>query len=141
MSPRCLSGDTKGSAAPAVHQSVDPHPSKALEIGPWLHSFFDPGPTDGQSQIPGTYPKDSTVGVLTQNVRGFKQQDYNQDAWMAGWKATVQGRKICNKMTCYSRTLWQCMRKRVHGDLCTWRKMGNCISGCFSLWIKPSLYL
>jgi transposase len=25
----------------------------------------------------------------------------------------------CNKMTCYARTLWQCMRKRVHGDLCT----------------------
>jgi exonuclease III len=66
---------------------------KSIELGAWLHSFYDP-PERSSSPVRNKYPQQATTGILTQNVRGFKTTNRTQAVWMDGWKSRIDGKKI-----------------------------------------------
>jgi hypothetical protein len=62
-------------------------------VGAWLHSFFQPA-QHRPAKHHHHYPAATQFGVLTQNVRDFKNQDQTQEQWMAGWKLAIKGKKL-----------------------------------------------
>lgn len=61
-------------------------------LAAWLNVFSEPS-----SQLTAraqAYPHHATIGLLSQNVRGFTSQGDTQDQWLTGWKRLLDGRRV-----------------------------------------------